>query len=184
MTCAESQNLFSEYLEGQIAGTVQQGLVEHLQACPACAQKLKLMRLVRVRLSKLGRKHLPDTFSFEMRRALLAEMNRENIWLNRLRALLSPRPQTVWSAAVGTAFATVCFAVLWLTFPPGGRSGWRSDSVTEIDAAQHNQSVRYVLEHLPFDGEPIESTAKDTARVMPVSPSQAREVVQPVSATF
>ena len=97
MTCAESQNLFSEYLEGQIAGTVQQGLVEHLQACPACAQKLKLMRLVRVRLSKLGRKHLPDTFSFEMRRALLAEMNRENIWLNRLRALLSPRPQTVWS---------------------------------------------------------------------------------------
>jgi len=56
--------------------------------------------------------------------------------------------------------------------------------VTEVDAAQHNQSVRYVLEHLPFDGEPIESTVKDTARVMPVPPSQAREVVQPVSATF
>lgn len=184
MTCAESQNLFSEHLEGQIIGTAQREFDEHLLGCPACAQKLKLMRIMRARLNRLEPRRLSDTFNFEMRRALLAEVDRETPWLERIRALFTPRPQTVWSAAVGTAFAAVCFAALWIAFPPGGMPVWKTGAVAETDAAQNDQSVRYVLEHLPFDGEPIESTARDTARVIPVTPSQRVDAVQPVSATF
>jgi anti-sigma factor RsiW len=184
MTCAESTNLFSEYLDAQIAGTAKREFDEHVHECSACAQRLELMRFVRVRAGNLERKRLPDTFNFEMRRILLAEMTRQSGWLHRLRIALSPRPQTVWSAAVGTAFATVCFVALWLAFPPGGQPVWNSSSVAESESALEGQSVRYVLEHLPLDGEPIESTGKDTARVIPVLPPQAATAVQPVSATF
>jgi len=184
MTCAESTSLFSEYLDAQIAGTTRREFDEHVCGCHACAQKLELMHFVRAGAGKLERKRVPDTFNFEMRRLLLAEMTRQSGWLHRLRIALSPRPQTVWSAAVGTAFATVCFVGLWIAFPPGGQPVWNSDGVAESESALEGQSVRYVLEHLPLDGEPIESTGKDTARVIPVLSPQAATAVQPVSATF
>lgn len=184
MTCAESTSLFSEYLDAQIAGAAKRELDEHVHACSACAQKLEIMRFVQARAGKLQRRRLPDTFNFEMRRMLLAEMNRQTGWMHRLRAAFAPRPQTVWSAAVGTAFGAVCFAALWIAFPPGGQPVWNSGGLTESESGLHGQSVRYVLEHLPLDGEPIESTGKDTVRVLPMLPPQAATAVQPVSATF
>jgi len=184
MTCSDFRNLFSDYLEGQVHATLRREFEAHVQGCAECASGLRRVREVRQRLARLERKRLPDTFSFTIRRMLLEEVRRERAWMHRVRNVLWPTPQMAWSAAVGTAAAVICFSVLWAIWTPGTSvERLRNRAVAGRDSITQKQSVRYVLEHLPLEGDLIESTANDTASrsSKELAPPAA---AQPVSSTF
>lgn len=183
MTCGESQERFLDYLDGHLSGSGRGELESHVATCDACASQLRQVRAMRARLGRLERRRLPDTFSFSMRRALLAEAERERGWFSRLRESTWLSPQTAWAAAIGSAVAVASFAALWFTFAPVSPTANNAMQTAAVDSAKHAQSVRYVLDHLPEKGELIESTANDslaTTTDEPAAPAGA----EPVSASF
>lgn len=182
MTCGDCQLLFTEFLDGQVPGALRREFEAHVKSCTDCASSLRRVRAIRSRLGNLERKCLPDSFTFRVRRALLDEVAREQNWLAKLREIVWPSPQVAWSAAVGSLAATVSIAVFWFILAPGPRTVVDVPGIARADSAKHERSVRYVLEHLPLEGDLIESTAHDTASVVatPTAPTGA----QPVSASF
>lgn len=182
MTCGDAQDLFTEYLDGQVRGSVRTVLDAHLTLCEECAVRLRGVRAVRNRLAHLERRRPPDTFGFAVRRMLLQEVRRKQMWIARIRGILWPTPQTAWAAAVGSVVAVASFAVLWFAWTPSIGIGGLHAGTSGKESAKQGQSVRYVLEHLPVEGNLIESTAKDTVSrtPAPAAPTGA----QPVSASF
>jgi len=182
MTCSDSQILFTDYLDGQVPAPLRRDFEAHLRLCQECAERLRGVRMTRDRLASLERQRLPDTFGFRIRRLLLEELAHEQRWSARLRELVRPIPQVAWSAAIGSVAATVIFTAFWFALRPGTGSELRNVGVARTDSLKREKSVRYVLEHLPLEGDLIESTAHDTASLAtpPTTPSGA----QPVSASF
>ena len=182
MTCGDLQSLFADYLDGHASSAVRHEFEAHMKSCTDCAHRLRGVRAIRARLARLERKHLPDTFGFTIRRMLLEEVEQEESRWAKVRELLWPTPQVAWSAAIGSIVAAVSFGVFWLAVAPGMETVTLDSRVGHADSVRQTKSVRYVLEHLPLEGDLIETTAKDTASLTttPAAPTGA----QPVSASF
>jgi anti-sigma factor RsiW len=183
MTCGDWQDLFIDYLDGEMVGAPRREIEAHLASCAVCSRKLRGVRAVRTHLGRLERRRLPASFSFAVRRMLIDEMERRANWAEQVRAALSPVPHLVWSVAAGLVVALTSFTVLWYTLAPGARPTGAPAAMAAGDSAKQAQSVRYVLEHLPRDGAPIETTAKDSISQPVASPPPTPEA-QPVSANF
>jgi len=178
MTCDTCKELISDYLDGRLHSTQRRELEAHVRTCPRCATALRGVRMIRNRLAGLDRKHLPDTFTFRMRRLLLDEVSREGSWPRRLRETLRPSPETTRAALVGTVAAVTSFIVLWTLWGPSSvETDRHDDPVAAVGAGAQAQSVRYVLEHVQLQGDPIEWTASEDSTVR-----STREVTPPVGA--
>jgi len=111
MNCHECKDRLSDYIDGALATGPRRELEQHARECADCGRDLREMRQLVGGLSRLETQRLPDAFTFEMRRALADEAEREKGWLHRFRQVMRPHPQTVWAAAVGTAAALVVLVV-------------------------------------------------------------------------
>lgn len=58
-----AQDLFSEYLEGELSPEAQAEVAEHLQGCPGCQKELEVFRQTLRSLSGLRQLPPPDDFS-------------------------------------------------------------------------------------------------------------------------
>ena len=131
MSCQETQQLLSLYVDDQLALPVRAACDEHLRACPVCRAELAEMRAISRGLATLARPlPPPDMASAISDRLLIEAAARErqpvlpfgvrlNRWL-RPRACLIPERSI--SARLITFFA--CRALIWRV-APGDRSEWR-----------------------------------------------------------
>lgn len=186
MNCGDCRELISDFLDGQLHGSVKREFEEHSRTCEDCASALRGVRAVRTRLAELPRHQLPDAFGFRIKRMLAEEAEREQSWLRRVREWLSPKPETAWAAASGTVAALASVALVWMIWMPGSNQQSPSAVTKSIAGATErpeSRSVRYVLEQLPSRGDLIESIAiADSASRRTISSSSVR--AQPVSADF
>jgi hypothetical protein len=187
MTCSECNDLISEYLDGEVRGTLRADFLGHVESCSECGSALHGVRAVRMQLADLPRHQLPDAFGFRLRRMLIEESERSSAWQRKLREWFMPSPQTAWAAMSGMVAAAASFALLWMIWMPGTvRVGEELPiKVARVvdEPYNHAQAVRYVLDRLPSKGATIESTAKaDTSYHVATYSTPVR--VRSVSADF
>lgn len=187
MTCIECRDQLSAYVEGEKTGEARARLDAHLDSCPECAERLEGMKKVMGALGTMRRERVSDSFTFEMRRRLAREFDREQSWVGRLAESIKPTSQTAVAAAVGT-LTTV--ALLFM-FGTGGFNGDSTAPVAptadagEVSSEAGTRDVRYVLEQVPLDGELIEVSATvDSAAAAAANDSAAGSDMTPVRADF
>lgn len=73
MTCSESQNAFSPYLDGALSHEAGTALSEHLGACPVCRHQLEETRALVRGLSLMTRPAPPPDLAANIRDALVIE---------------------------------------------------------------------------------------------------------------
>ena len=188
MTCSECRTNLSGYIEGQHTGEMRRSMEEHNNGCHECAARLDGMRNVITGLGNMRRERVSDSFTFDMRRRLVLEAQREQSWLGRLRESVKPTSQTLLAAAAGT-LTTVALLFMFGTGGYGGGSGTlRTAGATAeptIGAADGpSRDVRYVLEHVPLDGELIEVSAKRDSASSAAGDTAGRSDMTPVRADF
>jgi anti-sigma factor RsiW len=73
MTCSESQNAFSPYLDGALSHESGAALAEHVGACPVCRHQLEETRALVRGLSLMARPAPPPHLAASIRDALVIE---------------------------------------------------------------------------------------------------------------
>ena len=179
MDCKRCEENLIDYIDGTQQKDFRHEMDTHVQDCPECREKLHEMRGLVRRLGDMEQERLPDSFTFEMRRALIAESEREHGWVSRFRAMMKPNPQTVWAAAVGTVAATV---VLFMVSSFGSLN---TNTVPGVAGQTEQKETKALVQDpqpaVTLEGEIIQVNAdQDTVQ----DASQAETDVITVSAEF
>ena len=107
MTCAEAEELFAEVAGGELDGRAADEARAHAAACAKCGRVLADYEAAIALCARVGTEPLPEGFSRELHRKLVAAGAPEQPWTTRLRRALARRPMT-WAAA--TAFVSALAA--------------------------------------------------------------------------
>jgi anti-sigma factor RsiW len=115
MTCSESQQAFSPYLDGALSHEAGAALAEHLGACPVCRHQLEGTRALVRSLSLMTRPAPPPDLAASIRGALVIERAARNA-----APRLSPAERVArWLSArlmpysVGAVYSVVLFVAVF-----------------------------------------------------------------------
>jgi hypothetical protein len=106
MNCAESEQFFDAYLDGELCGSLRLEFDAHRLRCPACQQKLAMMESCEHILS---RDDLVPTLSDDFTDRVMNEIEQRRFVAQRSRR----RRITIAATVALQAAAVVVFAVLW-----------------------------------------------------------------------
>ena len=179
MKCRDCRSDYSEYLDGRLSDARTRQFEEHVQGCRECSTLLDALMEVRKTLSGLEQRKTSDSFSFNMKRLLQEETEKEHTWTSRMRSRLRPIHQTIWAASISAA------AALILTFTVG--MSWysnaavaQSESSREADSMEY---VHYVMDNVPLTGDSVDTySTSDSTSVAENTPETTEN--SPVSASF
>lgn len=114
MSCKQTQNLFSLYLDGALAGAQMHGVSSHLETCATCANQYQSLRQTQSMVAALGRKPAPADLALKIKVAISQERSMSFSrrlqglrvrFENALNAFLMP-------ATAGLVTAVLVFGVL------------------------------------------------------------------------
>jgi len=178
MKCRECRAELSEYLDGRLSDARRRDFEEHAQACPECSALLEKLTEVRTAVGNLELRQTSDTFSFNMKRLLQEEAEKERTWFRILRARVRPIRQAIWAASIGTAAALILTVSAGMT--PFNNTATAASDGSDTDSVEY---VHYVLDNVPLAGDSIGTPAGDTTNVAEAPISEETES-SPVSASF
>ncbi len=118
LRCNAIQASFSAYLDGAITGREMQGIAQHLEGCPACAQELSAWRAMQDSLSMLRTAKPPEDLGLRLRLAISRERSKRMSSIFDTVALYwenTARPMLIQVSA-GFAVATVLLGMIIFLF--------------------------------------------------------------------
>jgi anti-sigma factor RsiW len=127
--CANTQALFSEYLDQRLSGREMQRIGAHLEQCPVCAAELRALRQNQSVLAALGPVPAPPELGLRIRVALSQERARRRqgsfhsldlLWRNTMAPFLLQA--TAGFASAVLLMGTVIVLVTMFTQPESARA--------------------------------------------------------------
>jgi negative regulator of sigma E activity len=120
MTCEETTQLLSQFIDDVLPQPARAALDEHLDRCPVCRAHAAEFRLVSRNLRQLARPVAPIDLASSINAALAIEaaairQSPERSWLESLTAFLEPR---LMPYGVGSFASVVLFAGMFIALSP------------------------------------------------------------------
>jgi len=151
MSCQETQQSLSLYVDDQLALPVRAACDEHLRECPVCRAELTQIRAISRRLATLARPVPPSNLAASISDALLIEAGAQERqptlpWSIRIARWLKPRlmPYTVGSFA-----SVLLFAVMFNALRP------HMKALSEAAMAAREDATSYRVIYLGTEGPNI-----------------------------
>jgi mycothiol system anti-sigma-R factor len=143
MTCSLVRDDLDSFLDGEL-DPVRRGEVQaHLEACPACAARLRGERRIRERIASLAAAETaPSELRERVRERIREAVEAGDVWPS-VMAVGGGRRSWGWKPAYGLALAAVvaALAIVWSLSPRGGvqsalAAGLAADHVNHHGASQ------------------------------------------------
>lgn len=111
MKCSKTQNLLSDYLDGELEIPQAEEVKDHLRRCPECQKALDELRLILTRAEDLATASMTTDLWPAIEREILAQPNPRPVRIPRQAPLSGWRPKFAWAFAVASLFLISFF--LW-----------------------------------------------------------------------
>ncbi len=205
MKCVDVKKYLSEYIDGKLAGELNEQVEEHLLSCEACSKDLHTIMAIKERLGKMEEVEVPKDFLSSIHRRIEEDSGRKKIF----NALFKPaRVKIPLELAAGLTAVIVVIVLLNLQplFKPTRQLAYEKKeaevleqkqmddkpSITKTESYEERSKefekqkfeVKEPIQIKKEEGEvgitpPVESMKRTETPIEPVSETQSRSEISP-----